>query len=324
MSRAGVLKQSNLASSWSFEDGGVGAPSQISPATAQSESAAAGVVRVHEGICFGDDRPTAARYLLPAGNSKTFVTSAVQDQALLLHFIVPEAITCPVLHSMISFLPLPPLCTLVGPRTVQRSNRAKQFHLFGHSLHHVLYIETVVLLRPAACIAQACWTPAQLREEEFVINLTPQHIAELDSALQAVAGCRIQTVTQADVVLPTLSAVLQDSRHQLEHGRGFALLKGLPVSRWGEDNSRRAVRPESRPSIQAGSRFRCGQSARTWGGRRSRMGKARSCMTCVDLSKTHCVCLSAARLPILTGSFSLNVSASQSHLRCLSSCSRCA
>jgi len=54
-SRAGMSKQSALASSWSFADGGVSAPSQISPATAQSESAAAGVVRVHEGISFGDD-----------------------------------------------------------------------------------------------------------------------------------------------------------------------------------------------------------------------------------------------------------------------------
>ena len=51
-----MSKQSNLASSWSFADGGVSAPSQISPATAQSEAAAAGVVRVHEGISFGDDR----------------------------------------------------------------------------------------------------------------------------------------------------------------------------------------------------------------------------------------------------------------------------
>ena len=59
--RAGVSKQSNLASSWSFEDGGVSTPSQISPATAQSESAAAGVVRVREGICFGDDRPDSGK-----------------------------------------------------------------------------------------------------------------------------------------------------------------------------------------------------------------------------------------------------------------------
>merc|ERR1712166_209377 len=57
MSRANsaVSKHSHLTSSWAFEDGGVDAPPAIQPAQAQPELVAAGVVRVHEGICFGDD-----------------------------------------------------------------------------------------------------------------------------------------------------------------------------------------------------------------------------------------------------------------------------
>ena len=61
----------------------------------------------------------------------------------------------------------------------------------------------------------------------------------------AVAGCSqatahsscTQEVTAADFKLPELSTQLAQLKRDVVHGRGFALIKGLPVDRWTTEQS---------------------------------------------------------------------------------------
>ena len=44
--------------------------------------------------------------------------------------------------------------------------------------------------------------------------------------------CRIESITADQFHLPTLAPFLSSVQHELVEGRGFALLKGLPVHRY--------------------------------------------------------------------------------------------
>ena len=45
-------------------------------------------------------------------------------------------------------------------------------------------------------------------------------------------SCRIESIRKGDVQLPTLGPLLAEVQAEVVFGRGFALLKGLPVHRW--------------------------------------------------------------------------------------------
>jgi hypothetical protein len=79
----------------------------------------------------------------------------------------------------------------------------------------------------------AAWYGPDLarRPEEWTYHLTP---AECDEIAAAVAGVRVRgldiaDVTRADFPLPTLGPVLERLRDEVLNGRGFALIRGLPV-----------------------------------------------------------------------------------------------
>jgi len=89
----------------------------------------------------------------------------------------------------------------------------------------------------------ACWVPSDFagKEAEMCLEFTAAHIEELDAALEALGDAPMQSITKADVSLPSLSSALTQQLDQLEHGRGFFILKGLPVVRWGPEKSRIAL-----------------------------------------------------------------------------------
>ncbi len=64
----------------------------------------------------------------------------------------------------------------------------------------------------------------------------PADLAELDAALRAVEarGLRWPDFGREDFPLPGLSHLLAEVAHDLEHGRGVVLLRGLPVARYTE------------------------------------------------------------------------------------------
>ena len=82
--------------------------------------------------------------------------------------------------------------------------------------------------------------PAAWRGEQFAGTddwITPfnrRQIQEIDSAVQGVMSRRIPLfeLGAEDFPLPTLSKVLAGLRDVIEGGRGFIVLRGLPVNRW--------------------------------------------------------------------------------------------
>jgi hypothetical protein len=77
----------------------------------------------------------------------------------------------------------------------------------------------------------ATWLAADLAPSDWMIPLGQEAAAELDAALAALGGRRPERA--AELPLPTLAPVIADLRERIEHGRGFALLRGLPFDRHG-------------------------------------------------------------------------------------------
>jgi len=74
------------------------------------------------------------------------------------------------------------------------------------------------------------------REDEWLLQFTPTEIAELEAAAEPLvtADFNIGTMTQSDFALPTLGPKLSNLRQELIKGRGFSLLRGLPVTNYNE------------------------------------------------------------------------------------------
>jgi hypothetical protein len=79
----------------------------------------------------------------------------------------------------------------------------------------------------------AAWRGAELAAtDDWTVRLTDGHVAELRAALAQVRGRGLPTerVTRADFPLPSLGPVLDGCVRTLVAGRGFVLLRGVPVS----------------------------------------------------------------------------------------------
>ena len=70
---------------------------------------------------------------------------------------------------------------------------------------------------------------------DWIELLSPAELAEIESAARRLAETDIdwQSLSQDDFPLPTLPGRLAGILHEVLAGRGFVLLRGLPVERWG-------------------------------------------------------------------------------------------
>lgn len=87
----------------------------------------------------------------------------------------------------------------------------------------------------------SAWRGADLRtRSDWIVKLTDPEIAEIETALATVRASRsdLFALTKDDFPLPTLSARLEGLLPVLEGGRGFALVRGLPVERYSETDAR--------------------------------------------------------------------------------------
>lgn len=82
--------------------------------------------------------------------------------------------------------------------------------------------------------AAAWYGKAMEASTEWVHALSEVELAELDGALRAVRarGLDIAEVTRADFPLPTFGDTLDRLRGDVLRGRGFVLIRGLPVDRY--------------------------------------------------------------------------------------------
>src|SRR4051812_27336339 len=79
----------------------------------------------------------------------------------------------------------------------------------------------------------SAWIGRELRsrEDEWIYSLSAAEIAEIESATEQVRkrGLDIAGISRADFPLPTLGARLDAMREEILDGRGFVLIRGLPV-----------------------------------------------------------------------------------------------
>ena len=86
----------------------------------------------------------------------------------------------------------------------------------------------------------AAWKGPDLREQsDWTVQLRPADITELERAADAVErrGLDLVAVHRDDFALPSFGSAIRNWARELDSGRGFLLVRGLPVERWGEARS---------------------------------------------------------------------------------------
>ncbi len=75
------------------------------------------------------------------------------------------------------------------------------------------------------------------RSGEWLRRFSDTELAELDSAVRAfqASGAALASVAPANFPLPSLGAALAGVVHELLEGRGFVLLRGLPLARYSRE-----------------------------------------------------------------------------------------
>ncbi|MCZ6813163.1 MAG: TauD/TfdA family dioxygenase, partial [Alphaproteobacteria bacterium] len=95
-----------------------------------------------------------------------------------------------------------------------------------------------ILVLPPRQDISAAWLGRDLAKhpEIWTITLSPDHVAELEQAMaEAVSrGMQMADITDDNFLLPSLGPVLTALQQDLLHGRGFALVRGLNVDRYTE------------------------------------------------------------------------------------------
>jgi hypothetical protein len=78
------------------------------------------------------------------------------------------------------------------------------------------------------------------RASDWIETLTRPEIAEVETAMREVKrrGLRLERVRRCDFPLPILAERLARIARELEEGRGLVLLRGLPVGKYPEDETR--------------------------------------------------------------------------------------
>ncbi len=89
-------------------------------------------------------------------------------------------------------------------------------------------------------MGRAAWRGVDVAGDgTWPIRLDAVSIEELDQAYAAAhrRGVGMRELGREDFPLPGLKEQIDAWREELAHGRGFVFLRGLPVSRWGEEKS---------------------------------------------------------------------------------------
>ncbi|MFT5392048.1 MAG: hypothetical protein ACI8PT_002244, partial [Gammaproteobacteria bacterium] len=97
--------------------------------------------------------------------------------------------------------------------------------------------ETDIYRLPIA--AASAWTRAEVEaNDDWTHVLTDAEIDDLDRALRGVRGRpgKLSDIFQSDFPLPVLAPRLAELEVDVRTGRGFSLLRGIPVERYDDDD----------------------------------------------------------------------------------------
>lgn len=86
----------------------------------------------------------------------------------------------------------------------------------------------------------AAWYGRDLRQRgNWLYTFSAAEIDEMERALARVAGRDLEMLKAKDFSIPGVASRLAQWRRELQHGRGFVVLRGLPVERWSEADCER-------------------------------------------------------------------------------------
>lgn len=109
-----------------------------------------------------------------------------------------------------------------------KSLRAQTLHYFARPHERIPSVPV-----PGA----SAWRGSQMRQQQdWNIALTPAEVAEIKAATaHALAtGKPMAAMNRDDLPLPTLAARIEKWRDEIRRGRGFVLIRGVPVADWSE------------------------------------------------------------------------------------------
>lgn len=89
----------------------------------------------------------------------------------------------------------------------------------------------------------AAWRGRELSQrDDWIWHFDESAVTELEAAARAAlaTGKTLDGLARDDFALPKLASSIDGWLDELDRGRGFLLLRGLPVDRWGDEISRRA------------------------------------------------------------------------------------
>lgn len=89
-------------------------------------------------------------------------------------------------------------------------------------------------------VSPAAWLGSEMRHtEEWLHRLTPEEIADLDAAVAhaKATGKALADLTPEDFPISTLGHAIREWNEVLENGRGFLLVRGVPVAGYTEEEA---------------------------------------------------------------------------------------
>ncbi len=89
-------------------------------------------------------------------------------------------------------------------------------------------------------LSKSAWTVQGMADQDtWIYGVSESEIAELDAALRAVLarGLGIPTITRESFRLERFAAALAKIRHEVEDGRGFVLIRGIPIDRYSREEA---------------------------------------------------------------------------------------
>jgi hypothetical protein len=110
--------------------------------------------------------------------------------------------------------------------------------LRGQTLHY--FARPHQRPRVAPLDSPAAWRGDELAQRtDWQIRLSSAEIDELRSAVAHAESTAkpMGAMSRADFPLPTLAARIADWRREIRHGRGFVLIRGMPVAQWTDQQA---------------------------------------------------------------------------------------
>lgn len=110
--------------------------------------------------------------------------------------------------------------------------------LRAQTLHYFARPQEAIPLTPID--SPAAWRGEDMRRtSEWIVPLAPAEIEETCAAVRhaQATGKAMGEMTRADFPLPTLAARVQEWTELVHHGRGFVLIRGVPIGRWSQAES---------------------------------------------------------------------------------------